>query len=254
MNHVLIEKNENEIAHIVLNRPDTRNTLNIELLKALLIAIQEVKKDPSIRILIIKSNAPIFGSGLDTQESLNDLTSMPLSVLLADVLKEIYYCPFATIAVVNAGAIAGGAAIMSACDFAIADENSKFAFPEVKKGLTAALVMAVLKPKLHERHLRELLLLGEFISAEKALSMGLINKIVKSEQLTEEAMNIAAILLKNGPKAIEKSKEFIDGLTGNFNEDLNRGVVEGQKVRSSKEAKEGLQASLDGRSPSWIHI
>lgn len=251
MSLVITEKIQPEIAHIILNRPEVRNALNIALLQELHLAIQNVKKDPLVRVLIITGNGPFFGSGLDLREALDESTSMQSSELFASVLVELYQCPFVTIAAVTGGAAGGGAGIMSSCDFAIAEKNSIFSYPEVKKGITAALVMVSLKNKLNDRHIRQLLLLGEFINADQALSMGLVNQVVEPENLMQEAMNIANIILKNSPNALAKTKMILDGLTGDFEKDMKRSVIEGQKVRVSKEAKEGMTAFLENRKPNW---
>lgn len=251
MSLVIVNKISSEILTLSLNRPEKRNALNIALLEALVTALQEAKKEMSLRALIIKAEGSIFCSGLDLKEALDESTAKQSYLLLSLVFKELYETQLITIAAVQGAAIAGGAGLMSACNFALATTDAKFGYPEVKKGLVPAQVMVFLKKQLKERDLLELLLLGELIDAKKALSIGLINKLVDENQLIEEAMNIALSALKCGPKAIKKTKELVNRITGNVIKDLEMMRAEGDIIRGTPEAKEGVQAFLEGREPKY---
>lgn len=248
---VLIDKSNPKIAILTLNRKEKCNALNLHLLKFLALAIEEINLDPQKKALIIKGEGLSFCSGLDLKEAADITTAEESNKLLARVLTAIYKSPLVTIAAVHGSAIAGGAGIMSACDFVIAAEKTLFGYPEVKRGLVAAQVMVLLKKQLMMRHIRELLLLGELIDANYALSIGLINKIVNSENLLQEAMEIAKITLKCNSKAISKTKELLDDLTGNFTKDLSKMMIEGLKMRGTKEAQEGMSAFLEHRDPNF---
>src|SRR5207247_2140883 len=124
----------------------------------------------------------------------------------------VYQVPQVTIAAVQGAAIAGGAGLMSACDLVVASQEARIGYPEVRRGLVAALVMTLLHRQVHERDARELLLLGELISAERALRMGLISRVVPSEHLMEEALSLARTALQGGPQSIAQSKKVLDEL------------------------------------------
>src|SRR5205814_10287323 len=117
-----------------------------------------------------------------------------------------------TIATVHGAAVAGGAGIMSACDFVIASERTKIGYPEVRRGLVAGLVMTFLRRQLRERDLRELLLASELFDAERAREIGLVNRVVSSGQLESEAQRIAASVLQGAPGAISNSKRLLEEL------------------------------------------
>ncbi len=243
MKDILVEI-QDSIAIISLNRPEKKNALNISLLESISDAMLKLHNNKEIRVVIIKGEGTSFCSGLDLKEASDVSTIKQANLALAHVLTSIYKSPLLTIAAVHGAAMAGGAGLMSACDFAVAAKNTIFGYPEVKKGLVAAQVMVLLKAKLKERDLKELLLLGEVIQAERALSIGLITWIVEEKLLMQEAMSIAKSSLSGGKKAIAKSKELLDGLTGNFDADLKKAVIEGEKIRMSQEAKDGIKAYL----------
>jgi methylglutaconyl-CoA hydratase len=247
---VIVEKNSG-LFTLSLNRKEKRNALNIHLLESLSNALKEVAVDPELRVIIIRGKGSSFCSGIDLNEAFDESTAEQSNLLLADVLNSIHTSKAVTIAAVHGNAIAGGAGLMSACDFAIATENTLFGYPEVKRGLVAAQVMVFLKKQVKERDIKELLLLGELIDTKKALSIGLINKIVKEEDLMAEAIKIANFCLKSAPKAIAKSKDLLNGLTGNITIDLHKMIQEGIKIRTTDEAKEGLSAFLEHREPHF---
>lgn len=240
----LLVEIKDSIAVISLNRPDKKNALNIDLLESLLQAMQEIESNKEIRVVIIKGEGTSFCSGLDLKEAADLSTVKRSNIALANALTAIYKSPLITIAAVHGACLAGGAGLMTACDFAIAAKNSTFGYPEVKKGLVAAQVMVLLKNKMRERDLKELLLLGELIDSNKALAIGLITKVVEDDLVMLEAMSIAKRSLLCGINAIAKTKELLNGLAGNFDADLKKAVVEGEKIRMSKEAQAGITAFL----------
>lgn len=252
MEHLVITKQiSHEVLILSLNRPEKRNALNIPLLKAFTESLEEAKKMEGLRVIIIKGEGPVFCSGLDLKEALDEGASKMSNRLLCQLFKELYETPFVTIAAVQGAAIAGGAGIMSACHFVIAEKEAKFGFPEVQRGLVAAEVMVFLNKQLRQRDLFELLLLGDLFDAKKALSMGLINKIVENEKLVDEAISFSHKLLKCAPKALRKTRELIDTLTGIVESDLDRMCIESELMRGTCEAKEGMNAFLEHREPKF---
>lgn len=248
---VLIDKVNPKIAILTLNRKEKNNALNIPLLKSLSTAIEDINKDNEIRVIIIKGEGSCFCSGLDLKEAADITTAEESNKLLAKALTAIYKSPLLTIAAVHGSAIAGGAGIMSACDYVVAAKECMFGYPEVKRGLAAAQVMVLLNKQLPMRHVKELLLFGDLINADHALTIGLINKVVEQENLLSEALLVAERALKCGPQAITKTKTLLDSLTGNFTEDLSKMMIEGEKMRGTKEAQEGMSSFLEHRDPNF---
>jgi len=173
-----------------INRPDRRNALNRELVTALTAAFKTALTDTS-RCLILTGTEKAFCAGMDLAE-LSETLDKPDEAQrvhedagkLSSLFELIYSHPKPTIAAVNGAAVAGGAGLVSVCDLAVADPGAKLGYPEVKRGLVAAMVMPHLLRLVGERAARDLLLTGRLIDAQEALRVGLINEVVDSD-LTE---------------------------------------------------------------------
>lgn len=245
---LILENHSNPSVSILsLNRPDKRNALNIELMDALTQTIQKI--DPKKRVLILQGEGPVFCAGLDLIEASDHTKSQQSSGALARLLQTLYTTPLVTIAAVHGAAIAGGAGLMAACDYVLADPKTLFGFPEVRRGLAAAQITTYLKRQLKERDLRELLLFGELINAERAKEMGLINQTLDQHHFLPELMRLADLIVLGGPQAIASTKKLLQSTT--LNEDVQNALKIHHNARTSPEAQEGIAAFLDHRSPKW---
>src|SRR5256885_3666861 len=208
---VLIEKQTPQITVLTLNRPERRNALTIELMTDLAAAIENAAADPVTRIAILRGAGKAFCTGLDLQEAAvkdpHDTAKAAAHLFL--VLAETRLVSIAT---VHGAAVAGGAGIMSACDFVVAAERTKIGYPEVRRGLVAGLVMTFLSRQVGERNMRELLLGSELIDAERAKEIGLVNRVVARDDLMSEALKFAASALQGAPGALAQTKRLIDEL------------------------------------------
>src|SRR5436189_3677971 len=175
---VLIEKQAPQITVVTLNRPERRNALTIELLTELNAAIKIASDEPQERVLILRGAGAAFCTGLDLKQAADQTKAHATAEMVANTLIAISQTRLITIAVVHGAAVAGGAGIMSACDFVVAAQGTKIGYPEVRRGLVAGLVMTFLRRQVGERHVRELLLGSEIIDAERAQEIGLVNRVV----------------------------------------------------------------------------
>src|SRR5213082_2465922 len=175
---VLIEKQSPQTTVVTLNRPERRNSLTIELLNELISAIKVASDQPNERILILRGAGAAFCTGLDLKEAADQKKAHATAEMVAHTLIAISQTRLITIAVVHGAAVAGGAGIMSACDFVVAAQRTKVGYPEVRRGLVAGLVMTFLRRQVGERNMRELLLGSELIYAERAKEIGLVNRVV----------------------------------------------------------------------------
>ncbi|MBA3604152.1 MAG: enoyl-CoA hydratase/isomerase family protein [Parachlamydiaceae bacterium] len=207
-NLILIERAA-DLTILRLNRPEKRNALSVALLEQLCVAINEAEQIPGQRVLIITGNGSAFCAGMDLDEAKDPKKLDSLAQLIAKTLTAIYSSPLVTIAAVNGAAIAGGAGIMSACDFVIAVENVQMGYPEIRIGLVAAQVSTLLVRQASWRVVRELLLLGELIDAKRALEIGLINSIASQEELMLSAIGLAQKISRNDFGAIRATKELL---------------------------------------------
>ena len=250
---VLVEKQSPQVTLVTLNRPERRNALTVELLTELTAAIEKATADASQRILILRGAGAAFCTGLDLKEAAEMDKAHASAEMVAKTLVTLGQTRLITIAMVHGAAVAGGAGIMSACDFVIAAEGTKIGYPEVRRGLVAGLVMTFLRRQLRERDLRELVLTSELIDAKRAHEIGLVNRVVPPNELENTAQNIAAAILKGAPGAVANSKRLIEELwSSSIAEDVALALRHHIQARESDEAKEGIAAFLEKRPPKWV--
>src|SRR5256884_4519768 len=195
---VLIEKPALQITIVTLNRPERRNALTIELLTELTAAIKVVSDEPHKRIIIFRGTGAAFCTGMDLKAATPQNAHI-MAELVAKTLLTLSQTRLVTIAAVHGAAVAGGAGIMSACDFVVAAEGTKIGYPEVRRGLVAGLVMTFLRRQIGERNLRELVLGGELIDAARAKEIGLVNRVVPRDEVMNEAQKFAESVLQGAP-------------------------------------------------------
>ncbi len=253
MSSVLLISTDGPVTTVTLNRPDKRNALNVELLTQLGAAITAAQADASQRILVLRGAGTVFCSGLDLEEAAQPDRAHVSADLVAQGLRTLSATRLITIAAVQGAAIAGGAGLMSACDFAVATKDAKFGYPEVRRGLVPALIMTFLRRQLRERDARELLLLGKPFDAAHAHAIGLVNRVVSDEAaLATEVKTLVSSLLQGGPEAIAETKKLLAELWPvPVSTDLDHAHAFHLSARNSAEAKEGVAAFREKRPPKW---
>ncbi len=250
---VLVEKQTPQITIVTLNRPERRNALTLELLNELNAAIKFASDQPQERILILRGAGVAFCTGLDLKEAADLKKAHATADMVAKTLLTISQTHLVTIAAVHGAAVAGGAGIMSACDFVVAAEGTKIGYPEVRRGLVAGLVMTFLRRQVGERNMRELLLGSELINAERAKEIGLVNRVTAQRDLMSEAQKFANSVLQGAPGAVSQTKRLIEELWWrSVNEDVNLALKYHMQARESNEAREGIAAFNEKRKPNWV--
>src|SRR5438046_3999707 len=199
---VLIEKQTPQITIVTLNRPERRNALTLELLNQLKAAIKIASDQPDERVIILRGAGAAFCTGLDLKEAADQTKAHATAEMVANTLITISQTRLTTIAAVHGAAVAGGAGIMSACDFVVAAQRTKIGYPEVRRGLVAGLVMTFLRRQVGERNMRELLLGSELIDADRAKEIGLVNHVVARDDVMSEAQRFAESGLEGPPGAL----------------------------------------------------
>ncbi len=250
---VLLTSTDGPVTTVTLNRPEKRNALNVELLTQLCAAIVAAEADPSQRILVLRGAGTVFCSGLDLDEAAQPGRAATSADHVAKALLALAHTRLITIAAVHGAAIAGGAGLMSACDFAVATKDAKFGYPEVRRGLVPALIMTFLRRQLRERDARELLLLGKLFDATHAHAIGLVNRVVADEPaLATEVKTLVSSLLQGGPEAVAGTKKLLNELWPvPVSADLDKAHAFHLDARNSAEAKEGVAAFREKRPPKW---
>jgi methylglutaconyl-CoA hydratase len=249
---VLIEKPSPQISVVTLNRPERRNSLTIELLTELIAAVNSAANEPSQRVLILRGAGAAFCTGLDLKDAADQTKAHATAELVAKSLITLAETRLITIAAVHGAAVAGGAGIMSACDFVVAAEKTKIGYPEVRRGLVAGLVMTFLRRQVGERNMRELVLGCELIDAARAKEIGLVNRVVPRDQLISEAQKFADSVLQGAPNALAQTKRLIEELwSTSVKDDVDLALKYHMQARESAEAREGIAAFNEKRKPNW---
>ena len=251
MPNVLVEA-KNRTTILTLNRPERRNALTIELLTELTEAVGHAGADENMRVLILRGAGKAFCAGLDLNETTITERAHESAELIAKTLLALSQTRLITIAQIHGAAVAGGAGLMSTCDFVIAAERTKLGYPEARRGLVAGLVMTFLRRQLRERDVRELLFTGDLITAQRAREMGLVNRVVPPNELESETGKLVASILQNAPGALANSKRLLEELwLTSVQEDVDAALRHHLEARGSAEAQEGIAAFLEKRAPNW---
>jgi methylglutaconyl-CoA hydratase len=254
MNQLILIEQRGVATLITLNRPERRNALSLELMSALCSAIDDAGRDPTRRAIILRGAGEGFCAGLDLKEAQARGSHESSAKSVATMLRTVHQSNLVTIAAVHGHAMAGGAGLMAACDLALVASGTKIGYPEVRRGLVPALVSTLLRHQIGERHLRELFLTAEPITAERALEIGLINRVVNggADQVLDEALKLAETVAEGAPGALSATKRLLAQLKpSTFEKDLETALTFHDQARTGDEAAEGIAAFTEKRKPKW---
>jgi enoyl-CoA hydratase len=196
------------VATIALNRPEVRNALNLEMCEALLASTERLRADPSIRLIFVRGNGPVFCGGADLHERKGEseewIRARRMRAFLAYGALEALQMP--CVALVQGAAIGSGVEIAAACDFIVATPDATFRTPEAQRGTVGATQR--LPRILGKRLAKDLMFTGRALTAPEAVAAGLVARV--AGDLEEEARKIAAEILKAPPLALKLAKKAID--------------------------------------------
>jgi len=242
------------VATLTLNRPPL-NVLNIEMMGEINSYLEELKKEKSLKLLVIQAMGKAFSAGVDVGEHMGDMAPKMIETFhkmfrLMDGLKV------PSIAIVNGSALGGGCELALYCDMVIATEKAKFGQPEIQVGVFPPIAALIFPRIIGRKKAMELILSGETISAQEALTLGLINKVVPEASLQEEVNGFIEKFKKLSGIVLRLAKEAT--LAG-LNDDLEKGLKTIEKIyledlMKSHDAMEGLKAFLEKRKPTWKDI
>jgi enoyl-CoA hydratase/carnithine racemase len=206
----LLVSTQDQTRLLTLDRHAKRNALTNGLIRALLDELAAADRDDAIRCVIITGNGSAFCAGADLEESRNapdpEAVLAQRNALLVDLLLAPQHMTTPVIAAVNGGAIGGGAGLALSCDLVVASPAARFGYPEVKHGITAALLIPNLIRQVGPKIAFELIGTGEPIGAERALALNLINQLVPADELLPAAFALAARLAAFPAAAMQTSK------------------------------------------------
>jgi enoyl-CoA hydratase/carnithine racemase len=209
----LLAEDHDGVRVLVMNRPEKRNALNTALTQALLDGLRAAEGDESVRCVVLTGAGQGFCAGADLAE-FKDLTPDKQHLLeaRAELTMQLHLAfpklakPVVT--AINGAAMGGGAGLAIAGDLAIMAEDAVLGYPETKHGIVAAIVMANLVRQAGRKAAFELVALGEPVSAQRALVLGLVNRVVPGEKLMDEALALARKLAAVSPPAMRLTKQL----------------------------------------------
>jgi enoyl-CoA hydratase/carnithine racemase len=247
-------------AVLILNRPQTRNSLSEAMLTALSDALTEIAADKAVRAVVIAANGPAFCAGHDLKE-LTSRRSDPdggrayfryMMSLCSKTMLQIVNLPRPVIAAVQGIATAAGCQLVASCDLAVASTAAKFATPGVDIGLFCSTPMVALSRNIARKHAMEMLLTGDAVTADHAYRMGLINRVVSPGKEREEALAFARKIAGKSSHIVKIGKEgFYRQAEMNLEaayQYVSEVMVENLMAR---DAEEGLKAFIEKREPKW---
>ena len=248
---------QDRIATVTLRRPEVHNAFNTQMIQELKEAFTTLRADEHLHGIVLTGEGASFCAGADIammREAANYSEEQNLedALRLTDMLYTINTFPCPVLARVNGLALGGGVGLVSVCDIAIAAENARFAFSEVKLGIVPAVISPYAMRKIGETAARALFVTGERFSAERAQRLGLVHAVVPREHLDDAVQKALNELLTSAPQAIRVSKALAMNV-GQMSYEQARQYTAATiaRLRVSEEGQEGLRAFLEKRAPAW---
>ncbi|MEZ0227108.1 MAG: enoyl-CoA hydratase-related protein [Planctomycetota bacterium] len=248
------------VAELWLERPESDNAFDGDLIKKMHWALGCAIGDPLARVILLGGRGKNFCAGLDPEwlratAAHDEAACFEDARAIALLLRTIADSPLPTIARVTGSAIGLGAALVAACDFAVAAKGSVFSFPDVKAGLLPGVVSPHVIEKIGTARARRLFLLGERLDAKRALELGLISHVAKTAAQLDAAVRATiGELLTGGPSAMAATKNLVRSVARDLEDKVKVDAATARLVadrRVSGEGKEGIAAFLEKRKPKW---
>jgi len=254
MDSELIVEMTDGVAHVWLNRPERRHALSLSLLKQLDETLQQLGDDHTVRVVVIGSSGKVFSSGHDLSEMQNrsEQEYQELFAQCSRTMLRIRQMPQPVIARVQGFATAAGCQLVAACDLAVAVDTAQFATPGVKIGLFCTTPMVPLVRSVPPKVAMEMLLTGQPINAERALAVGLINRVVAEEELDVSIKELTDAIVASSPLTLAIGKrEFYAQLSMDESTAYQQAVCVMTDNVLKHDAQEGMTAFLEKRKPEW---
>ncbi|WP_028660580.1 crotonase/enoyl-CoA hydratase family protein [Nocardioides insulae] len=249
-NDVLVSTNDGVMV-ITLNRPEAKNAANLAIAQGVAAALDELDAREDLSVGIITGAGGTFCAGMDLKGFLRGESPSIPGRGFAGLTQKPPAKPL--IAAVEGYALAGGCELVLACDMVTAGRGAKFGIPEVKRGLAAAAGGLMRLPDLISPAVAmELALTGDFLGAERAYELGLVNRVADDGAALDTALELAAAIAANGPLAVRASKQvMVESRAWPVEERWERQGAIVSPVFASDDAKEGALAFAEKRAPKW---
>jgi len=257
---VVVEERRGHVLVLRMNRPEARNALNGALIAALGDALAAAEADPETRAIVLTGTGDrAFCSGMDLRDfaagsapapqrsggDAEPLAASPFMRLMRGGLR------IPVVAAVNASAVAGGFELVLGCDLVVASSEARFGLPEVKRALFPGGDGILLGTRIPLPVALEITLTGDYIDADRAYALGLVNRVVPPADVLDAAVDLASRIAANGPLAITATKELVRLAVASIDQAHARQSEWFPVIFDSEDAREGATAFLERRDPVW---
>ena len=242
-----------QVVRVTLARPDVRNAFNAEVIRELRDTFVRLSDDPHVRAVVLAGEGPSFCGGADINWMRGALDlSYDQNVGDAEAMSEMFRaidrCAKPVIGRIHGAALGGGSGLTAVCDIAIASDDALFGFTEVKLGIIPAVISPFVLAKIGTSHARSLFLTGERFDAQRAYHIGLVHRVVPTDQLDSAVDEALAQIMTSGPNAVAAAKALVPRvLAASYDETLGITSNAIALQRTSPEGQEGLRAFLERR-------
>jgi enoyl-CoA hydratase/carnithine racemase len=257
---LLVDRPLAGIALVTMNRPDTRNSLSLDMIDRLHARFTRLASDPTVFAVVLAANGPVFCAGHDLKELTAHRADADKGLAFyteamtrcSAMMQAIVACPKPVIAAVTGTATAAGCQLVATCDLAVAATEAKFCTPGVNIGLFCSTPMVALSRNVGRKRAMEMLLLGDMLSAADAADYGLVNRVVAADRVLDEALNLAGKIAAKSPLTVAMGKA---AFYAQAEMPLKEAYAFTTKVMvdnmMARDAEEGISAFLDKRKPEW---
>jgi methylglutaconyl-CoA hydratase len=245
------------VVHVRMTRPDRRNAFDAALIAALTEAFTAAPSRAGARVVVLEGDGPSFSAGADLEWmrsglALSEQENEADALRLVAMLEAIAACPLPVVARAHGHALGGGAGLVCAADIAVASDDLRIGFTEVRLGIIPAAISPFVVRRIGPGHARALFLRGGALRAEEAFRIGLVHAVAPADALDEAVDAVVADLLAGGPTALREAKLLLDEVAapaapGGGPETARRIA----RVRRGDEAQAGIRAFLDRETPPW---
>ena len=257
---VIFRASPEGVASVTLNRPQVHNAFDDDTIARLSDVLEDLHGADGIRVVLIEATGVSFSAGADLDwmrraaEDFTEEDNLEDARALGEMLRRLDRLPKPTIALVQGAAFGGGAGLVAACDIAVAVEHAVFAFSEVRLGIIPATIAPYVLRATGARVGRRYCVTGERFDAREALRIGLVHEVVAdAEALSAAGERLCDAIFAAAPGAIAETKDLIAEIAG---QPIDRDLIDETahriaRVRTSEEAREGIEAFLAKRRPRW---
>ncbi len=251
--HILFEQ-DGPVAYVTMNRPKKRNALSLDHMQELISCFEAIGEAREAQVVILRGEGPAFCAGHDLSEMVGRDPEFyrHLFDVCCELMETVQSIPQPVIAEVHATATAAGCQLAATCDLVVAAEEARFATPGVRIGLFCSTPMVALSRAVSQKKSMEMLLTGDFISAEEALAVGLINRVVPADELEAQTRSLADKIAEASPLVVGVGKQ---AFYRQLEMPTQQAYAYTKEVMSFNatfaDAQEGMCAFLEKRPPEW---